>query len=117
MTPGDVLLGAALGGAPDPAAVEAAPAGERRRRQGGRATGERSRLPQQRPWAQPRIRYRPTEVVSADELESIHDASLRVLEEIGMDFLDEEARDLLAAAGPRGGGSRRARPGGARKAG
>ena len=49
--------------------------------------------------AQPRIRLRPTEVVSADELESIHVASLRVLEEIGMDFLDAGARD--AAAGRR----------------
>ena len=72
-----------------------------RRRRGGRASGERSRLPPQRPWAQPRMRYRPTEVVSADELESIHDASLRILAEIGMDFLDEEARELLAAAGAR----------------
>ena len=43
--------------------------------------------------------YRPTEVVSADELESIHDASMRILEEIGMDFLDEDARSLLAKAG------------------
>ena len=93
------LLAAALG--TPGAEPEAAPAGERRRRHGGRATGERSRLPQQRPWAQPRLRYRPTEVVSADELESIHDASLRVLEEIGMDFLDEEARDVLAGAGAR----------------
>jgi trimethylamine---corrinoid protein Co-methyltransferase len=102
MTSDDELLAAALGtpGA-DPAGPEAAPAGERRRRQGGRATGERSRLPQQRPWVQPRIRYAPTEVVSADELESIHDASLRVLEEIGMDFLDDGARDLLKGAGAR----------------
>ena len=45
------------------------------------------------------MRYRPTEVVSADELESIHEASLRVLEEIGMDFLDPDARALLRAAG------------------
>ena len=45
------------------------------------------------------MRYRPTEVVSADELESIHVASLRILAEIGMNFLDAEARDLLAAAG------------------
>src|ERR1700754_3198127 len=70
-----------------------------RRRHGGRAGHERSRLPQQRPWAQPRMRYAPTEVVSADELESIHLGSLRVLEEIGMDFLDPEARELLRAAG------------------
>ncbi len=74
----------------------------RRRRTGGHAAaGERSRLPSQRPWAQPRLRYAPTEVVSADELESIHLGSLRVLEEIGMDFLDPDARALLAAAGAR----------------
>lgn len=74
----------------------------RRRRTGGHAAaGERSRLPPQRPWAQPRLRYAPTEVVSADELEAIHLGSLRVLEEIGMDFLDPEARALLAAAGAR----------------
>ncbi len=72
---------------------------ERRRRSGGRDTGERSRLPQQRPSAQPRLRYPPTEIVSADELEAIHLASLRILEEIGMDFLDPDARELLRAAG------------------
>ncbi len=76
-------------------AVEAGP----RRRRGGHGSGERSRLPQQRPWAQPRMRYRPTEVLSADELESIHEASLQILHEIGMDFLDGEARDLLVRAG------------------
>ena len=43
--------------------------------------------------------YEPVRVVSDDELESIHRASLTVLAEIGMDFLDEEARDLLKAAG------------------
>jgi len=47
------------------------------------------------------LRYPPTEVVSADELEAIHEGSLRVLEEIGMDFLEPEARDRLAAAGAR----------------
>ena len=72
-----------------------------RRRTGGRAGHERHTLPQQRPWAQPRMRYRPTEVVSADELESIHAASMGILEEIGMDFLDPEARELLRAAGAR----------------
>jgi trimethylamine--corrinoid protein Co-methyltransferase len=75
--------------------------GPRRRRGGGREGHERNPLPVQRPWAQPRLRYRPTEVVSADELESIHVASLRVLEEIGMDFLDAEARELLRSAGAR----------------
>jgi len=72
-----------------------------RRRSGGRAGHERHTLPQQRPAAQPRIRYQPTAVVSADELESIHLASLRILSEIGMDFLDEGARNLLRDAGAR----------------
>ena len=98
------LMGAALGGDPAGPGADsgAAPAGEiapRRQRHGGRATGERSRLPQQRPWAQPRIRYAPTDLLSADELEAIHVASLRVLSEIGMDFLDEGARELLKTAG------------------
>ena len=76
-------------------------AGARRRRGGGRSERSGGRIvgPEQRPWAQPRLRYRPTEVVSADELESIHEASLRILEEIGMDFLDGEARAILAKAG------------------
>ena len=70
-----------------------------RRRSGGRAGHERSKLPPQRPWAQPRMRYGPTQVLSADEIESIHHASLRVLAELGMDFLDADARDRLKAAG------------------
>jgi trimethylamine--corrinoid protein Co-methyltransferase len=43
--------------------------------------------------------YGPTEVLSADEIESIHQASLRVLSELGMDFLDADAREALRAAG------------------
>ena len=74
-------------------------AGSPRRRSGGRAGHERHLLPQQRPWAQPRMTYGPTSVVSADELESIHVASLRVLSEIGMDFLDPDAREILRGAG------------------
>ena len=80
----------------DPAAEPA-----RRRRSGGR--GDRAQGtthgPEQRPFAQPRMRYRPTEVISSDELESIHQASMQVLEEIGMDFLDADARALLRTAG------------------
>ena len=78
--------------------IETSGGGAARQRK-GRSTAERSRLPVQRPYRQPRLPYKPTEVVSADELESIHDASMRILEEIGMDFLDAEARDLLVAAG------------------
>ncbi|MFL5754691.1 MAG: trimethylamine methyltransferase family protein [Chloroflexota bacterium] len=85
---------------------EAALGGTRPRRRGGHATATKPALPVQRPSAQPRMRYRPTEVVSADELESIHLASLRILDEIGMDFLDGEARDLLRSAGARVDGNR-----------
>jgi trimethylamine--corrinoid protein Co-methyltransferase len=45
------------------------------------------------------MNYEPTKVVSDDELESIHLASLRILSDYGMDFLLPEARDLLAKAG------------------
>ncbi len=77
----------------------AAGEGLRRRRGGGREGHARNAAPQQPPWAQPRIRFRPTEIISADELESIHLGSLRVLSEIGMDFLDADAREVLRAAG------------------
>jgi trimethylamine---corrinoid protein Co-methyltransferase len=81
-----------------------APGARRRSRHRGERGG-RSRPPEQRPFAQPRLRYTPTEVVSADELESIHLASMRILAEIGMDFLDSDARRLLAAAGAIVGGN------------
>lgn len=69
--------------------------GRRRSRQGRRG----AEGPQQPPWRRIRNPFPPLELVSADELESIHDASLRVLEEIGMDFLLPEARAILKAAG------------------
>jgi trimethylamine---corrinoid protein Co-methyltransferase len=72
--------------------------GRRRGRRGGDG-GRRSLVPEQRPWAQPMLRMRPVEVVSEDELEAVHVASLRILRDIGMDFLDAEARRLLAQAG------------------
>lgn len=68
-----------------------------RRGQGGEAA--RGPIPPQRPFSQPRLRMRPVEIVSADELEAVHLASLRILEEVGMDVLDPEARELLVAAG------------------
>jgi trimethylamine--corrinoid protein Co-methyltransferase len=77
----------------------AAGEGLRRRRGGGREGHARNAAPQQPPWAQPRLRYRPTELLSVDELEAIHTGSLRVLSEIGMDFLDADAREVLRAAG------------------
>ncbi len=75
--------------------------GPPRRRPGKR---ERNRSAAESPTAQPafsllRRSFAPTEIVSADELEAIHEASLTVLETTGMDVLEPEARRLLVAAG------------------
>ncbi|MGE0148154.1 MAG: trimethylamine methyltransferase family protein [Parvibaculaceae bacterium] len=46
-------------------------------------------------------RFPALEIISADEVEAIHQASLAVLEDIGMDFMLPEALDLLGKAGAR----------------
>jgi trimethylamine--corrinoid protein Co-methyltransferase len=70
------------------------------RRGGGRGArgGPRGAI-SQKPFRQPRRRFPPMAVVSDDELEAIHLTSLAILEEIGMDFLNAEARELLRRAG------------------
>ena len=55
----------------------------------------------QKPFRQPRGPAVPTSLLSADQIEAIHDASLTILEEIGMDFLHEGAKAILATAGAR----------------
>ena len=57
-------------------------------------------------WGQPRRPFPPLEIISADELETIHLASLQVLEEIGMEVLLPQARDIFARAGARVEGDR-----------
>ncbi|HVI87693.1 MAG TPA: trimethylamine methyltransferase family protein [Dongiaceae bacterium] len=64
----------------------------RERRSGGKSL-------KQLPWKQYRNPYKPIEAVSEDQLEAIHQASLRILEEIGIDFLDADARKLLKEKG------------------
>jgi trimethylamine--corrinoid protein Co-methyltransferase len=59
----------------------------------------RNVVDEQPPFAQPRMGLPPTPVVSEDELEAIHNASLRVLRETGIDFLHPEAVQLLSDAG------------------
>ena len=73
--------------------------GPRRRGRERHSAGPRSRVPEQKPFRQPRMQYAPTKVISDDEIESIHHASLRILSEFGMDFLDSDARELLIKAG------------------
>lgn len=47
-----------------------------------------------------------TSLASEDELEAIHTASLRVLSDIGIDFLHDDARRMLAQAGAQVDGNR-----------
>ena len=72
-------------------------------REGGRRRSGRERRDAaafgQLPWQSLRNPYRPLEVLSADQVEAIHDASMRILEEIGMDFLHPEALEILRDAG------------------
>ncbi|MCX7384892.1 MAG: trimethylamine methyltransferase family protein [Alphaproteobacteria bacterium] len=75
---------------------------ESRRRGGRSGRAGRTALPfpiDQKPFRQPRRRFPATDIVSADALEAIHIASLTILEEIGMDFLNAEARDIMCRAG------------------
>jgi trimethylamine---corrinoid protein Co-methyltransferase len=53
----------------------------------------------QLPWRRYRNPYKPIEVLRPEQVEKIHEASLRILEEIGMEFLDAEALSILKAAG------------------
>ncbi|RUT98223.1 methyltransferase, partial [Mesorhizobium sp. USDA-HM6] len=72
-----------------------------RARRGGRA-GKRaggSAAFEQPPFRQLKNPLTPTKFVSDDELEAIHLASLRVLKEIGVDVLHEEARRIMKAHG------------------
>lgn len=62
------------------------------RRQGGQAI-------QQQPAIKSARSFAPTKLVSDDQLEAIHRASLKVLAEVGMDFMLPEALDILRKAG------------------
>jgi len=53
----------------------------------------------QPPFRQPRLPYRPIEVLSDDAVEAIHAAGLTILEEIGMRILEPRARALYRGAG------------------
>jgi trimethylamine--corrinoid protein Co-methyltransferase len=68
---------------------------ERARRRGRRASGGIRQLP----WRRLVNPYRPIELLSADEIETVHTASLRILSEIGMEVLGDRALEELAGAG------------------
>ena len=74
-------------------------------RRGRRADAAHSPIPQL-PWSQPRLTLEPSRIVSDDQIEMIHRQSLKVLEEIGMDMIYPEARQIFARAGARIDGER-----------
>jgi trimethylamine--corrinoid protein Co-methyltransferase len=53
----------------------------------------------QLPWRNLRNPYKPIEVLTADQLEAVHQTSLRILEEHGIEFLDNESLSILKSAG------------------
>ena len=74
----------------------------RRRRSGGRAANTALRGAgtfQQMPWRIPVNTDRPTEPLDEAGVAAIHDGAMRILEEIGIEFLNEEALDLFRSAG------------------
>jgi trimethylamine--corrinoid protein Co-methyltransferase len=53
----------------------------------------------QLPWRNYRNPYSPIQVLNEAQLDKIHLTSLRILEELGMEFLDEEALSILKEKG------------------
>src|SRR5512146_3591054 len=53
----------------------------------------------QLPWRRLMNPFRPVEILSADQVETIHRASLRILAEIGMEVLGDRALDAFRGAG------------------
>jgi trimethylamine--corrinoid protein Co-methyltransferase len=51
------------------------------------------------PWRIPRNPDRPTEPLSQEGVEAVHNAAMRILEEIGIEFLNEEGLEILREAG------------------
>ncbi|GAB5468336.1 MAG: trimethylamine methyltransferase family protein [Rhodospirillales bacterium] len=65
-----------------------------------RRTPDRRAQPiQQLPWGQPRLRLPGIEILSDDEIAALHATSLKILQEIGIVFNDQEALTLFRQAG------------------
>ncbi|MFT6075748.1 MAG: trimethylamine--corrinoid protein Co-methyltransferase [Yoonia sp.] len=76
--------------------------GKTRRRGGGRAgaaTRRGTAAIEQMPWRLPINTDRPTEPLGPEGVQDIHDGAMRILEEIGIEFLNEEALALFKQAG------------------
>ena len=74
----------------------------KKRRTGGRAANKERRsqaLFKQMPWRVPLNTDRPTEPLDEAGIEAIHDGAMCILEELGIEFLNEEAQQLFREAG------------------
>ena len=84
----------------DPSAPAPSPApatGDRQRRRPRRGPAGIAQIP----WRRLTNPYRPIEILTADQVETIHRASLRILAEIGLEVLGDRALDAFARAGAR----------------
>lgn len=69
-----------------------------RRKKRTRATRPASGILAQ-PFKQPVNSWSPYEILAADQINQLHEASMTILETIGLKFLDDEALDIWQAAG------------------
>jgi trimethylamine--corrinoid protein Co-methyltransferase len=82
----------------------AAAVADRGRRRGGSESGPRQRNRRsagglhQLPWRRLVNPYRPIEVLTPEQMDRVHEASMRILEELGLEFLSEEALYIVARA-------------------
>ncbi|MDP9137945.1 MAG: trimethylamine methyltransferase family protein, partial [Pseudomonadota bacterium] len=74
------------------------PAPSRRSGRAERVAGQKQHL-NQLPWGQLRRPFPPLELISDDQIETIHRSALTILEEIGMQVLNTEAIDIYRKAG------------------
>ena len=70
----------------------------RRRRSASSASSATPPLPQ-RPFQPPQTPFAPLEPLSADQLESVHHASLRLLSDFGIEVMSRKARQLFVEMG------------------
>ncbi len=69
----------------------------RRRAKGGNVAA--GQAIEQMPWHQPELSFPPQELLNEEQIDIIHIASLKILKEIGMEFMSADARDRLKKAG------------------
>ena len=76
--------------------------GQKRRRGGGRAGNALRRGSgsiEQMPWHLPINNDSPTEPLNEEGIIAIHEGAMRILEEIGVEFLNEKALSIMKKAG------------------